>query len=56
MVGTGRIGCGGNADGGLVGGTYGGGGGDGRYGYRDILSWLEDNVAHVNLSQGYDIN
>ena len=38
-----------DADGGLGGGTDGRGGGDGQEGYRDILSWLEDNVAQVTL-------
>ena len=38
VVGTGRSGCGGDADGGSEGGTDGGGGGDGRGGDGDRLS------------------
>ena len=49
MVGSGRILCRVDADGGLGGGTDVGGGGDGRDGDRDILSWWGDNIAHVTL-------
>ena len=44
VVGIGRGGCGGDADGGSRGGTDRGGGGDIRDRDRDRLSWWDDNV------------
>ena len=49
MVVAGRIGIGGDADGGSGGGTDGGWRGDGQDGYGDGLNWWEDNVADVIL-------
>ena len=49
LVETGRVGCGGDADGSLGGGKDGGGGGVGRDKDRDRLSRLEDNVENVTL-------
>ena len=49
MVGAGRIGCGGDADRGLGGGTNGGGGGDGQDGYKYRISWWEENLSQVTL-------
>ena len=46
---VGRTGFGGDADGGSGDGMYVGGGGDGRGRYGDVLSWWEDNIAHVTL-------
>ena len=47
VVGSGRIGCGGDVDGASGGRTYGGGGGNGQDGYGDRLSWLEDIISHI---------
>ena len=49
MVGAGRFGCGGDADGGPGGVTDVGGGVDGRDGDGDGISRWEDNVAQVTL-------
>ena len=49
VVGSVRIGCGGDANGGLVCRMDGEGVGDGRDGDRDVLSLWEDNVANVTL-------
>ena len=45
---------GGDADGGLVGGMDGGGGGYIRYIERDGLSRWEDNVSHVTLGTDHN--
>ena len=42
-------GCGGDADDGLVDRTDRGGGGDGRDGDRNRLSWWEDNIGILTL-------
>ena len=49
VVGEGRTGCLGIADGGLRGGTGGEGRGDGWDRDGDRLIWWEDNAAHINL-------
>ena len=54
MVGAGRTGFGGDADGRSRGGTVGGVGVDGQDRDGDTLSWWEDNIAHVTL--GTDTN
>ena len=49
MVESGRIVLGGDACGGLGGGTDEGGAGDGWDGDRDIINWWDDNVANIIL-------
>ena len=49
VVVAGQGGYGEDADGGLGGGTERGGGGDGRDGDDNILSWWENNVASLTL-------
>ena len=53
VVGAGRLGLGGDVDGGKGGGMGGRGGGDGRYGdgYRKLIRW-EGIVANANFRDG----
>ena len=51
LVGVGRCGCGGDADGGLGGGTEGGGGREGRDGDGSRLNWWGYIVAKLTLGK-----